>query len=147
MQPLLKQSAIDGSTPSGSTRPYRRTFMLVEGLTALGGVMGSVMLVSGTGTPSISVLKPIGLTSWVLPGVWLFATAAVPSAVAAVLAWRRSDWAPAAVLVASATLALELLAQIPFLGPSWLQAVFGMVAISMTALAVRAKRAGWWPSR
>jgi hypothetical protein len=103
------------------------------------------MLVSGSGTPPVEVLQPIGLTSWVLPGVWLFATATVPSAVAAVLAWRRSDWAPPAVLLASATLALELLVQLPFLGPSSLQAVFGAVAISMTVLAFRAKRAGWWP--
>jgi hypothetical protein len=108
--------------------------------------MGSVMLISGSGTPPVSVLKPVGLTTWVLPGLWLFATAAVPSTVASGLAWRRSAWAPPAVLFASATLALELLVQIPLLGPSWLQAVFGLVAISMTVLALRAKRAGWWPS-
>jgi hypothetical protein len=51
------------------------------------------------------------------------------------------------VLLASATLAIELLVQIPFLGPSWLQVLFGAVAISMTALALRAKRTGWWPAR
>jgi hypothetical protein len=71
---------------------------------------------------------------------------AVPSAVAAALAWQRSDWAPPVVMFASATLAMELLVQIPFLGPSWLQVVFGVVAIGMTVLAFRAKRAGWWPS-
>ena len=128
-------------------RPFRRTFAVVEGFTAAGGVMGSVMLISGTGTPPVSVLQPVGLTSWVLPGLWLFATAAAPSAVAAVLAWRRSEWAPPVVLLASATLAIELLVQIPFLGPSWLQVLFGAVAISMTTLAMRAKRAGWWPAR
>jgi len=51
------------------------------------------------------------------------------------------------VLLASATLAIELVVQIPFLGWSWLQALFGAVAISMTVLALRAKRAGWWPAR
>ena len=107
--------------------------------------MGSVMLGAGF-TPPVSMLNPIGLTSWVLPGLWLFATAAVPSAVVAGLAWRRSAWAPPAVLFASATLALEPLVQIPFLGPNSLQAVFGVVAITMTVLAFRSKRAGWWPS-
>ena len=138
---------IDEPTSTTTARPFRKTFMLVEGLTALGGVIGSVMLISGTGTPPVSVLKPVGLRSWVLPGLWLFATAAVPSAVAAALAWIRSDWAPAAVLVASGTLAVELLVQIPILGPSWLQAVFGLVAISMAVLALRAKQSGWWPPR
>jgi hypothetical protein len=145
-QPLVQGSTVDGSTPSRLTLPFRKTFMVVQGLTALGGAMGSLMLISGSGTPPVSVLNPIGLSSWALPGLWLFATTAVPSALAAALAWQRSDWAPPAVMFASATLATELLVQIPFLGPSWLQAIFAVVAISMTVLASRAKRAGWWPS-
>lgn len=144
--PLANRAALGGSTSSERAFPFRGTFAVVEGLTAVGGVMGSVMLVGGFGTPPVAVLKPIGLTSWALPGLWLFATAALPSAVAAVLAWRRSPWAPPAVLLASATLAAELLVQIPFLGPSWLQAAFGVVAVSMAVLALRAKRGGWWPS-
>jgi hypothetical protein len=140
-------TAIDESRSVSLARPFRKTFVLVEGFTAVGGVMGSVMLISGTGTPPVSVLQPVGLTSWVLPGLWLFATAAAPSAVAAVLAWRRSEWTPPVVLLASATLAIELLVQIPFLGPSWLQALFGAVAVSMTILALWAKRAGWWPAK
>ena len=58
-------------------------------------------------------------------------------------AWRRSPLAPPVVLLASATLALELLVQIPFLGLSVLQAVFGTIAIVIAALALRARRAGW----
>ena len=142
----LQLDGIDESRSATLARPFRKMFTLVEGLTAVGGVIGSVMLISGTGTPPVSVLQPVGLTSWVLPGLWLFATAAAPSAVAAVLAWRKSEWAPAVVLLASLTLAIELVVQIPFLGPSWLQALFGAIAISMTVLALRAKRAGWWPA-
>lgn len=86
--------AIDQSRSAMLAWPFRKTFALVEGLTAVGGVMGSVMLIAGTGTRPVSVLRSVGLTSWVLPGLWLFATAAAPSAVAAVLAWRKSEWAP-----------------------------------------------------
>jgi hypothetical protein len=48
------------ATNSGSAtsaRPFRRTFVLVEGVTAAGGLMGSVMLISGTRTPPVSVLQ------------------------------------------------------------------------------------------
>jgi hypothetical protein len=123
--------------------PFRRIFVAVESFVAAGGVMGTIMLLSGRGTPSVAVLEPIGLKSWVLPGLWLFATTVVPSTAAAVLAWRRSPLAPTAVLVASAVLAVELLVQIPFLGFSIFQAVFGAIAIGMAALALLARRR--WP--
>jgi hypothetical protein len=127
--------------------PFRKTFVTVEGVVAVGGLMGTVQLFTGTGTPPVSVLSPIGLSSWILPGGWLFATVAVPSVAAAWLAWRRSPYGPAAVLLASTTLALELLVQIPFLGPSVLQLIFGAIAIFMAVLAIRARREGWWPRR
>ena len=72
-------------------------------------------------------------------------TVALPSGLAAWLAWRRSPWAPVAVLVASALLATELLFQIPFLGLSLLQLIFGTVAIGMAVVAFLARKAGWWP--
>jgi L-lactate permease len=80
-----------------------------------------------------------------LPGLWLFGTVVVPSAAAAVLAWRKSAYAPPVVLLASAALALELLVQIPFLGPSLLQAIMGTIAIGMAVVAIRARGLGWWP--
>lgn len=52
-----------------------------------------------------------------------------------------------AVLAASALLAIELLVQIPFLGFSMLQLIFGIVAVGMAAVALRAWKAGWWPHR
>lgn len=127
--------------------PFRRTIVVVESLVGLGGLAGSVQLLAGVATPPMSVLRPLGLTSWTLPAGWLFVSVALPSAVAAWLAWRRSPWAPVAVLVASALLATELLVQIPFLGLSFLQLIFGTVAIGMAVVGLVARRAGWSPRR
>jgi hypothetical protein len=124
--------------------PFR---VLVESLVGLGGLAGSIQLLAGVATPPVSVLSPLGLSSWTLPAGWLSLTVAVPSALAAMLAWRRSAWAPPAVLAASALLAIELLGQIPFLGFSMLQLIFGVVAIGMAVVALLARKAGWWPHR
>jgi hypothetical protein len=124
---------------------FRWPIIILEGLVAIGAVGGTVQLVTGTAVPPVDDLEPLGLTSWVLPGVWLFASVAVPSTVAAWLAWRRSPHAPTAVLVASALLAVELLVQIPFVGPSMLQAVMGTVAIVLAVLALAA-RPTWRPA-
>jgi hypothetical protein len=119
----------------------------VETLVGLGGLAGSIQLLAGVAIPPVSVLDPLGLESWALPAGWLFLTVAVPSGLAAGLAWRRSAWAPPAVLLASALLATELLVQIPFLGFSMLQLIFGAVAVAMGAVGLRARKAGWWPRR
>ncbi len=114
---------------------FRWAFVVVEAATAVAALGGSVSMVLGQGTPPVSDLAPLGLESWILPGLWLAASVAVPSAAAAWLAWRRSAHAPMAVLVASALLAFELVVQIPFVGPSVLQAVMGSVALVMALLA------------
>jgi len=132
------------SHPVSNALPYRGTFVITESVVALGAVVGTVQLFTGTAAPPISALESLGLTSWVLPGAWLFTSVAVPSTVAARLAWRSSPHTPVAVMVASGALAVELLVQIPFLGPSVLQGVFGTVAVVMAALAVRARRDGGW---
>lgn len=91
----------------------------------------------------MSDLEPLGLDSWVLPGLWLFAAVAVPWTVVAVLAVRRRPVAPVAALVACGLLLFELVVQIPFVGPSPLQAVLGIVAVALAVVALRARRAGW----
>jgi hypothetical protein len=126
-----------------SSHPHRTVFVIAESLVAIGGLAGAVQLMSGTYTPPVSDLEPLGLKSWKLPGAWLFASVAIPSGTAAWLAWRRSPAAPTAVLVANGLLAVELAVQIPFVGPSALQAVFGSVALGMSALAVDSRRQGW----
>ncbi len=74
----------------------------------------------------------------------LFLTVALPS-------WLRGSRGGARpgrrqpCWVASALLATELLVQIPFLGFSVLQLIFGTVAIGMAVLAFLARKEGWWP--
>jgi hypothetical protein len=129
------------------SHPFRPTIVVVETLVGLGGLAGSIQLLAGAATPPVSVLTPLGLSSWTLPAGWLFITVAVPSGLAAWLAWRRSVWAPVAVLLASALLVTELLVQIPFLGFSILQLIFGTVAVGMAVVGLLARRGGWWPRR
>jgi len=138
-------NATDEARAISTHFPFRRTIVVVETLVGLGGFAGSMQLLAGVATPPVSVLRPLGLSSWTLPALWLFLTVAFPSGLAAWLAWRRSRWAPVAVLVASALLVTELLFQIPFLGFSILQLIFGTVAFGMAVVAFLARKAGWWP--
>lgn len=128
---------------SDAAYPFRRTFIIVEAFIAVAALGGAVQLFTDTATPDISALDSLGLTSWTLPGIWLLVSVAVPSTVAVVLAWPRSSSAPIAVLVACGLLLVELLVQIPFLGPSMLQLVLGVTAIVVATLAVRARALGW----
>jgi hypothetical protein len=109
---------------------------------AVFGLGGGVMLMLGRGTPPIEWLAPLGLTSWVLPGVWLTASVAAPSAAAAYLALRRSPLTPSAVYVASALLGVELLVQIPFLGLNGLQGVMAVIGATAAGLAWHARGTG-----
>ena len=136
-----------GRAQTISISTFRPTIVVVETLVGLGGLAGSIQLLAGAATPPVSVLTPLGLSSWALPAGWLFITVAVPSGLAAWLAWRRSVWAPVAVLLASALLVTELLVQIPFLGFSILQLIFGTVAVGMAVVGLLARRGGWWPRR
>lgn len=74
--------------------PFRRTMAVVASVVSLAGLAGSTQLLAGVATPPTSVLSPLGLSSWRLPAGWLFFSVAVPSGLAAVLAWCRSAWAP-----------------------------------------------------
>jgi hypothetical protein len=78
-------SATSGGLPAHAARPFRRTIVLVETLVSLSGLAGSVQLLAGAATPPVSVLSPLGLSSWTLPAGWLFMTVAVPSGLA--LGW------------------------------------------------------------
>ena len=120
--------------------PYRLAIVALGGLTAVGGWLGTWQLVAGVATPPAGDLPP-GLDTWVLPGVWLCATVAIPWTVATLLEWFRSDLAPVAVLVACTTLALELAVQIPFVGFSVLQLVFVLVAVAVAEMAQESRAA------
>ena len=116
--------------------------MVAESFVAVGGLVGAIQLFTGTSAPPISDLERLGLSSWDLPALWLLATTTVPASIAAWLAWHRSPSAPRAVQGASLALVIELFVQIPFLGPSPLQAVFGVLAVTMATLA-RSCEAAW----
>lgn len=123
--------------------PFRWVFVALEAFILVGALSGAVQLWTGTYAPPVEDLDPLGLDSWRLPAVWLFASVAVPSAVAVVAALRRWHRTPEAVLVASALLLVEVLVQIPFVGPSVLQAVMGGLAVVLGSLALVARRRGW----
>jgi hypothetical protein len=113
---------------------------------AAAGLGGALALVTGWSTPPVSAIEPLGLSSWVLPGLWLAATVPLPSGVATALVVRRSRYAPEAVVLAGATMAVEVLVQVPFVGPHPLQAVFGPAAVVLAGLGLLARRNGW-PAR
>jgi hypothetical protein len=138
-------SRILNAVPS-SVCPHRRVLLALESLLAVAGLAGTIQLIAGVYTPPLDSLPP-GLSSWVLPGLWLFATVPLPAAIAAWLLYRRSPYAPTAVLVGAATLALEVGVQIPFIGLNWLQAIFGGLAVVLAALAVHARQHGWGVAR
>ncbi len=127
-----------------SHEPYRWVFVGVEAFVLLGALSGVVQLWSGTYAPPVSDLEPLGLDSWRLPAVWLFASVALPSAVALLAALRRWPRTPEIVMVASALLLVEVLVQVPFVGPSVLQAVMGTIALALGGLAWHALRTGAW---
>jgi hypothetical protein len=123
--------------------PFRRTFVVAGAVLALAGTAGAVQLMAGASTPPVDDLEPLGLHSWVLPGLWLFVSVAVPWTVVAIAAARRHPATPRAVLVACGLLLFELIVQVPFVGPSPLQAVLGAAALGIGTCALRAYRQGW----
>jgi hypothetical protein len=123
--------------------PFRRTFVVAGAVLALAGTAGAVQLVAGASTPPVDDLEPLGLRSWVLPGIWLFVAVAVPWTVVTFAAARRHPVTPRAVLGACGLLVFELTVQIPFVGPSPLQAVLGTVALGIGTCGLRAYRQGW----
>ena len=123
---------------------FRRIFIPVEAVVALGAVSGTWQLWTGTYAPPVSALEPLGLESWRLPAVWLLCSVGIRSTVALVAAVRRHPRTPDVVLGASALLLVEVTVQIPFVGPSTLQAVFGGLALGLGGLALVARRRGSW---
>jgi hypothetical protein len=124
--------------------PHRWVFVVVEAFVLLGAVSGAGQLWTGTYAPPVSDLEALGLDSWKLPAVWLLVSVAVPSGVALLAALRRWPRTPEIVLAASALLLLEVVVQIPFVGPSMLQLVMGLIAVVVGVLAWHARTTGAW---
>jgi hypothetical protein len=124
--------------------PYSFRWVFIGLEAFLGALAGALQLWTGTFVPPLEDIEPLGLDSWRLPAVWLFVSVALPSSVALLAAVRRHRRTPDAVLVASALLLVEVTVQIPFVGPSVLQAVMGTIAVLLAALAWTARRRGTW---
>jgi len=121
---------------------WRRTLGLTAALTSAAAAVGSVQLMTGTFTPPVSDLSPLGLNSWMLPGMWLAASVAIPCAVTAVMAWKRSRWLGLAAISSGALLLIELAVQIPFVGLDPLQAVMALVAFALMTFGFASHRGG-----
>lgn len=98
------------------TRPGRgpagNALLVVLVLVALNAVYGGIgLVVDGMGMPD-EWLEHLPVDSWVLPGVALLLTVAVPQAVAAVAVWRAGERAPVVGSLAGAALVLWILVQL-----------------------------------
>jgi hypothetical protein len=131
-QAMPRSRAVEGARDPGPP-----ILMVVLPLLSLAGAAGAVQLIAGVATPPVDDLAPLGLSSWVLPGIWLMMSVAVPSAVATVALRRRSPRAGALALLVAVLLGIELAVQIPFVGFSVLQLVLSLVGVVIAALALR----------
>ena len=129
------------TTGAGPGPPaWRRTLGLLAAVTCLAALVGTVQLVTGTYTPPVSDVSPLGLGSWTLPGLWLAASVALPCGVTAVLAWRASARLGLASIAAGALLGIELILQVPFVGLDPLQAALALVAGALVGFGLSAHR-------
>jgi hypothetical protein len=101
------------------TRATMRLLATFETLFAASAVYGGIALIAGAPgfTMPVEWLAPLGLTSWVLPGIALALVVGGTLAGAAVFAWRADFRAPAAALAACAVLT------------GWLAIQFGVIGV------------------
>lgn len=86
--------------------------LLVLVLVAANAVYGGIgLVVNGMGMPD-AWLEHLPVDTWVLPGVALVLTVAVPQALAAVEVWRAGERAPLVGVLAGAVLVLWILVQL-----------------------------------
>lgn len=140
--PLRSHRTTVAAAAAARATPGRLVFVVAGSLIALAGLVGTTQLLTGTFTPPVSDLSPLGLSSWTLPGLWLFVSVVMPWSAAARSAWRRGPTAPTLVLLACAALLFELVVQIPFLGFSLFQPIMGTAALGLGFAALRT-RAAW----
>ncbi|QIM20285.1 hypothetical protein G7075_02540 [Phycicoccus sp. HDW14] len=131
-------------------RPSRgwtgNALLVVLVLVALNAVSGGIgLVVNGMGMPG-EWLEHLPVDTWVLPGVALLLTVAVPQALAAVEVWRTRSRAPVAGMLAGAALVLWILVQLLLLRRYFfLQPVvagFGLVEVALGAAWLARVRGG-----
>ncbi|GLY38202.1 hypothetical protein Amsp01_042260 [Amycolatopsis sp. NBRC 101858] len=101
------------------TRATMRVLAAFETLFAASAVYGGISLIAGAPGFAMPVewLEPLGLTSWVLPGIALALAVGGALAGASVFAWRLDFRAPIAALAAGAVLT------------GWLAIQFGVIGV------------------
>ncbi|WP_377641159.1 hypothetical protein [Oryzobacter terrae] len=114
--------------------------LAVVALSALGGGIG--LATTGIGMPD-SWLARLPVDSWVLPGLALVLTVALPQALTAGLLWRRHPLGDDVAVVAGVGLVLWILVQLAVMQQFFvLQPVVAAVGLAEVALAVALRRRG-----
>jgi len=134
------------------TRATMRLLATFETLFAASAVYGGISL--STGAPGFRMpvewLAPLGLTSWVLPGIALALVIGGTLAWASVFAWRVDSRAPGAALAACAVLTGWLAIQFAVIGVrapvQWVTAGLVVVLLGL-ALFARRRLAASRPQR
>mgnify|MGYP006297975655 CR=1 FL=1 len=106
---------------------------------AVGGAVGMFLDPAGTTSGLDVALADLPVPSLVLPGVALLLVNGVLPAAVAIGALRRAPWAPWGHLVVGVALLGWLLVQFWFIGGGhWLQALYVVWGLAITALALPA---------
>ncbi|GAB1692685.1 hypothetical protein [Krasilnikovia sp. M28-CT-15] len=123
------------------TRPLVWTLTALEAAVAVSAVYGAVMLVIDAWHLPVTDLSPLPLDSWVLPGVALLATVALPMGLAAYGLGRRCSWAAPASIIAGTLLSGWVLVQVAVIGPQmFLQGVLFAVGLVVAVLGLMLDR-------
>lgn len=125
------------------TRATMRLLATFETLLAASAVYGGLSLITAAPgfTMPVEWLAPLGLTSWVLPGITLVLVIGGTLAGASVLAWRIDFRAPLAALAACGVLTGWLAIQFGVIGlrapGQWVTVVLLVVLLGLALLARR----------
>jgi hypothetical protein len=117
---------------------------VLQALVAVYAAWGGMSLALGARGFALPVewLRPVGLRSWVLPGVALVVVVGGTSALGAVASWVGHRWAVPASMLSGGVLLAWLALQLAVIGPrAPVQAVTGAAGLAVLLLAAWATRA------
>lgn len=137
--------------PESVNRPasrWLRTLSVVDIVLAAFAVWGGVSLIAGAPGFRLPIdwLAPVGLSSWVLPGVALIVLVGVPMGWAAVTGWRGTRHAPGISLAAAAVLLAWLGVQLAVIGlkaPVQVVTAVADLAVIVLASGAALQRRAW----
>lgn len=119
------------------TRLIRVVLVVLELFVGAGAVYGGVMLIRDSWRLPVSDLAPLPLDSWVLPGLALLASVAMPMLAAAYLVTRELARAADASVLAGAILVGWILFQLAVIGPQMaLQGIMLVLGVAIAGLGL-----------